>query len=87
MRRELTVEGLSLEEEVAVGDRFRIGAAELVVTQPRLPCYKLGLRFGREDMVKRFLASGRTGYYFAVARPDLVGKFWRADVLAIAKEV
>jgi len=62
----LTVEGLPLEEEVAVGDRFRVGTAELVVTQPRLPCYKLGLRFGREDMVKRFLASRRTGYYLAV---------------------
>ena len=53
----LTVEGLPLEEEVAIGDRFRVGTAELVVTQPRLPCYKLGLRFGREQMVKRFLAS------------------------------
>jgi MOSC domain-containing protein YiiM len=62
----LTVEGLPLEGDVAVGDRFRIGTAELVVTQPRLPCYKLGLRFGREDMVRRFLASGRTGYYLAV---------------------
>jgi MOSC domain-containing protein YiiM len=62
----LTVEGLPLEGDVAVGDRFRIGTAELVVTQPRLPCYKLGIRFGREDMVRRFLASGRTGYYLAV---------------------
>jgi MOSC domain-containing protein YiiM len=62
----LTVEGLPLESTMAVGDRFRVGSAELVVTQPRLPCYKLGLRFGREDMVKRFLASGRTGYYLAV---------------------
>jgi MOSC domain-containing protein YiiM len=62
----LTVGGVPLEEEVAVGDRLRIGAAELVVTQPRLPCYKLGLRFGRSDMVDRFLASGRTGYYLAV---------------------
>ena len=62
----LTVEGLPLEEEVAVGDRFRIGTGKVVVTQPRVPCYKLGLRFGREDMVKRFLASRRTGYYLAV---------------------
>jgi MOSC domain-containing protein YiiM len=61
-----TVEGLPLEHEVAVGDRFRVGSAELVVTQPRLPCYKLALRFGRADMVRRFLASGRTGYYLAV---------------------
>jgi MOSC domain-containing protein YiiM len=62
----LTVEGLPLEQEVAVGDRFRVGSAELVVTQPRLPCYKLALRLGREEMVKRFLRSGRTGYYLAV---------------------
>ena len=62
----LTVEGLPLENEASVGDRVRVGSAELVVTQPRLPCYKLGLRFGRADMVKRFLASGRTGYYLAV---------------------
>ena len=78
----LTVEGLSLEEEVAVGDRFRIGAAELVVTQPRLPCYKLGLRFGREDMVKRFLASGRTGYYLAVDLEGDVGAGDRVEILA-----
>jgi MOSC domain-containing protein YiiM len=64
----LTVEGLPLEDEAAIGDRFRFGTAELVVAQPRLPCYKLGLRFGRPDMLKRFLASGRTGYYFSVAR-------------------
>jgi MOSC domain-containing protein YiiM len=69
----LTVERLPLEGEAAIGDRFRIGTAELVVTQPRLPCYKLGLRFGREDMVKQFLASGRTGYYLAVAVEGDVG--------------
>lgn len=63
----LTTEGV-LEDDVHVGDRFRIGTAELVVTQPRLPCYKLGLKFGRDDMVKRFLASGRTGFYFSVSR-------------------
>jgi MOSC domain-containing protein YiiM len=69
----LTVDGLPLERDVAIGDRFRIGTAELVVTQPRLPCYKLGLRFGRRDMVKRFLASGRTGYYLAVEVEGDVG--------------
>jgi len=57
-----------LEDEVHIGDRFRVGTAELVVTQPRLPCYKLGLKFGRDDMVKRFLASGRTGFYLSVSR-------------------
>lgn len=54
------------EDSVNIGDRFRIGSAEVQVTQPRMPCYKLGLRFGRDDMVKRFLASRRTGFYFRV---------------------
>ena len=62
-----STEGL-VEDAVNIGDRFRVGTAELVVTQPRLPCYKLGLKFGRDDMVKRFLASGRTGFYFSVSR-------------------
>jgi MOSC domain-containing protein YiiM len=61
----LTVEGM-LEAEINIGDRFRIGTVELMVTQPRLPCYKLGLKFGRVDMIKRFLASRRTGFYFKV---------------------
>jgi len=78
----LTVAGLPLERETAIGDRFRIGTAELVVTQPRLPCYKLGLRFGREDMVKRFLASGRTGYYFAVEAEGDVGAGDRVERVA-----
>jgi MOSC domain-containing protein YiiM len=66
-----TTEGM-LEESVLIGDRFRIGEAEVVVTQPRLPCYKLGIKFGRDDMVKKFLASRRTGFYFAVLREGMV---------------
>jgi MOSC domain-containing protein YiiM len=62
-----------LEDAVHLGDRFSIGTAEVVVTQPRLPCYKLGVRFGSDDMVKRFLASGRTGFYVAVIREGEVG--------------
>jgi MOSC domain-containing protein YiiM len=61
----LTIEGL-LDENVYIGDRFQVGSAQLVVTQPRLPCYKLGLKFGRDDILKRFLQSGLTGFYFAV---------------------
>jgi MOSC domain-containing protein YiiM len=61
----LTVEGLS-ESEIRVGDVLRIGTAEFVVNQPRLPCYKLNVRFQRPDMVKRFLRSGRTGFYLRV---------------------
>jgi MOSC domain-containing protein YiiM len=63
----LTTTGLD-EDNLHIGDRLRVGGAELVVTQPRLPCFKLGVRFGRSDMVKRFLSSGRTGFYFAVVR-------------------
>ena len=63
----LTTEGL-LESEVRIGDRIRVGSAEFLVTQPRVPCFKLGVRFGRDDMVKRFLRSGRSGFYVAVRR-------------------
>jgi MOSC domain-containing protein YiiM len=66
-----TTEGL-LEETVYIGDRFRIGDAQVVVTEPRMPCYKLGIKFGRADIIKRFLASRRTGFYFAVAREGMV---------------
>jgi MOSC domain-containing protein YiiM len=62
-----TTEGL-LEGSVHLGDRFSVGSAEVVVTQPRLPCYKLGIRFQADDMVKRFLESARTGFYLAVTR-------------------
>jgi len=67
-----TTDGL-LEDSVHLGDRFSIGSAEVVVTQPRLPCYKLGVRFQADDMVKRFLASGRSGFYLAVTREGEVG--------------
>ncbi len=67
-----TLEGL-LEESVHLGDRFSVGSAEVVVTQPRLPCYKLGVRFGADDMVKRFFVSERTGFYLAVAKEGEVG--------------
>jgi len=68
----LTTDGL-VEGEAGIGDRFRIGSAEVMVTEPRLPCYKLGLKFGRDDIIKRFLASRRTGFYFAVLRDGEVG--------------
>lgn len=61
------------EEDLNIGDRFQIGTVQLMVTQPRLPCYKLGIRFGRADMVKRFLASRRTGFYFRVLQAGEVG--------------
>jgi MOSC domain-containing protein YiiM len=67
-----TSEGL-FETETNIGDKFRIGSAELMVTQPRMPCYKLGIRFGRADIIKRFLVSERTGFYFSVLKEGEVG--------------
>jgi MOSC domain-containing protein YiiM len=67
-----TTEGL-LEATTCIGDAFRIGSAEFVVTQPRRPCFKLAIRFGREDIIRRFLASGRSGFYLSVAREGDVG--------------
>ena len=61
----LTIAGL-LDENVHIGDRFQVGSAHLMVTQPRLPCYKLGLKFRRDDILKRFLQSKLTGFYFSV---------------------
>src|SRR5205085_6272792 len=57
-----------LDESVHIGDHFQVGSAHLMVTQPRLPCYKLGIKFGRDDILKRFLQSGLTGFYFAVLK-------------------
>lgn len=68
----LTVEGW-WEDEVHVGDRFRIGTAEVVVTQPRLPCFKLAMKFDRDDIVETFLESGRPGFYLAVLQEGEVG--------------
>jgi MOSC domain-containing protein YiiM len=62
-----TTEGL-LEDAVNVGDQFQIGSAMLVATQPRMPCYKLGVRFGRMDVIRRFMTSGRPGIYFKILK-------------------
>jgi len=68
----LTIEGL-LEDRVCIGDQIRCGTAAFVVTQPRTPCFKLGIRFGRPDIVKRFQRSGRSGFYLAVMREGEIG--------------
>ena len=68
----LTVAGL-LEADVCLGDRFQIGGAEVAVTQPRIPCFKLNLKFQRDDMAKRFLNSRRTGFYLRVLREGEIG--------------
>jgi len=80
----LTTQGL-FEDAIHIGDRLRIGTAEFVVTQPRMPCFKLGIRFGRPDMVKRFLKSGKTGFYLRVldegelAAGDSISLFPQSD--------
>lgn len=67
-----TTAGL-FEIELNIGDKFEVGSAVVMVTEPRLPCYKLGIKFGRADIVRRFLASERTGFYFAVLQEGEVG--------------
>jgi MOSC domain-containing protein YiiM len=67
----LTIEGLH-EEATRIGDRFRVGGAVLMATQPRIPCYKLAVKFGRDDILKRFLQSGRSGVYFSVVEEGFV---------------
>jgi MOSC domain-containing protein YiiM len=61
-----------LEAEVNIGDRFRVGEAELMATEPRMPCYKLGIKFGRSDIIRKFLQSRRSGFYFSVLREGIV---------------
>ncbi len=69
-----------LEDEVNIGDRFQIGSAEVMVTQPRMPCYKLLIKFGRADIVKQFLDSRLTGFYFSVLQEGQVGN---GDILSL----
>jgi MOSC domain-containing protein YiiM len=68
----LTTTGL-FETEINIGDKFRVGTGEVMVTQPRMPCYKLGIRFGRADIIKRFLISERSGFYLSVLKEGEVG--------------
>lgn len=77
----LTLESLS-EDEVHIGDRFSVGSAELVATQPRMPCYKLGIRFEMEEVVEKFRAARRMGIYFAVSREGEVGEGDRLELVA-----
>jgi len=67
----LTVAGMT-EENVVVGDRYQFGSAEVVVTQPRIPCFKLGIRMNDKFFPKRFLASGRIGFYLRVERTGML---------------
>jgi MOSC domain-containing protein YiiM len=76
-----TTEGL-MEDAVNIGDHLQIGSAKLVATQPRMPCYKLGVRFGHMEIIRRFLASGRPGIYFRVLKE---GKVQRGDKMEIVR--
>jgi MOSC domain-containing protein YiiM len=76
-----TTEGLT-ESTLNIGDRLRIGSAEVTVTEPRMPCYKLGIKFGRPDIIKRFLASGRSGFYFSVQQEGEVGAGDEIELIA-----
>jgi MOSC domain-containing protein YiiM len=56
-----------------VGDCFKIGSSKVIATQPRMPCYKLGVKFGNMDILRKFLESGRSGIYFKVLEEGEVG--------------
>lgn len=77
-----TTQGM-FEETVNVGDLFQVGTAKVVATQPRMPCYKLGVKFGRMDIIKKFLASGLTGIYFKVTKE---GDLEQGDEIKLIKK-
>ena len=77
----LTTEGV-VETELYIGDRLRIGTAEFVVTEPRMPCYKLGIRCGRKDILRRFLQSRRSGFYLAVTKTGELGAGDEIEILS-----
>jgi MOSC domain-containing protein YiiM len=66
-----TTEGLS-ESDLHIGDRLEVGTAIIMVHQPRIPCYKLAVKFHRSDILARFLRSGRSGFYFSVEQEGVV---------------
>jgi MOSC domain-containing protein YiiM len=76
-----TVEGFA-ENMLFVGDRLRVGSAVLMVTQPRMPCYKLALRTGHDDIIKRFLESRRSGFYLSVIEEGEVQSDSEIEVLS-----
>jgi len=67
----LTTEGMS-EKDTHIGDVLRVGQATVQVTQPRVPCLKLAAKFQRDDILQRFVQSGRSGFYFSVIEEGLV---------------
>jgi MOSC domain-containing protein YiiM len=80
-----TTTGLS-EDELHVGDRLQVGSSILIVRQPRMPCYKLAAKFGRDDMIEIFLDSGRSGFYFSVEQEGVVNTGDSFEVLSREKD-
>lgn len=80
-----TTTGLS-EDELHIGDRLQIGSSIVVVRQPRMPCYKLAAKFQRDDMIDRFLASGRSGIYFSVEKEGAVAEGDSFELLSRAED-
>ena len=77
----LTVRGLPVSEAV-IGERWAVGSAVLEVAQPRLPCFKLGLRMGDPGFLQRFAAAGRPGAYLRVIREGDIGAADAIEVTA-----
>jgi MOSC domain-containing protein YiiM len=75
-----TTEGL-MEDTVNIGDQIQIGLAKLVAVQPRMPCYKLGVRFGFMEIIRRFLSSGRPGIYFKVLKQGEVNTGDKIEII------
>jgi MOSC domain-containing protein YiiM len=78
----LTVEGVD-ETTINIGDQLGIGTAVVAISQPRLPCFKLAAKFQRDDMIKRFRDSRRTGFYLRVLRE---GELQAGDPIVILKQ-
>ncbi len=74
-----TTQGL-LEEDVHIGDELFAGSAKFAITKPRFPCFKLGLRFGTQTMIKKFLDSERSGFYLRVIQ---VGRVEQGDEIRL----
>lgn len=77
----LTIEGLA-EDHICLGDHIAIGSAVFEVSQPRLPCFKLAAKFQREDIIRRFLESRRTGFYVRVLREGILQSGDAVSVIA-----
>ena len=77
----LTVRGLPVSEAV-IGERWEVGSTLLEVSQPRLPCFKLGLRMGDPGFLKRFARADRPGAYLRVLREGDIGAGDQIDVIS-----